>query len=120
MGGTVIFRAPLQVQETKTKEGFQRVIAIVPTNARIVYLGVAAPSNEISLWAAIPARPRDAEGNPKPFAPGELGHIEFISAVDGQDIPENYQFRATVPTPQGVLFIFEKKAGSIVTLGGRG
>ncbi len=123
MGGTLIFRSPLHLQPEKTPEGFDRAIAIVPKQSKILYLGVAVESNEISLWALTPSRPRDAEDKIKPYEPHELGHIEFISALEGQDIPtDRYEFRATVPTAAGILFLFAKKdeKPKLFVPGGRG
>lgn len=104
----MVIKCLIEAQATATAEGLPRAIAIVPRDGKILYLGHDPQSQKVCIWALVHV-PVDKDKKPRPFEPHELGQIEFVVAMAGQEIPDQYQFRATVPQPGGVLCLFEKK-----------
>jgi hypothetical protein len=115
-----LFRCPLIGQEIPTIEGYQRVIAHLPPNGQVLFLGANPPDDALHIFVLAPDK-FDKEGNPRQWEMGEMQPREFIVAIAGHLVPDAYKFRATVRGPQGVCFLFEKEEKSLIQVpGGRG
>ena len=115
-----LFRCPLLGQEVTTPEGFQRVIAHLPANGQVLHLGAQPPDESLHIYVLAKDK-YDKDGNARQWELGEMQPREFIVAIPGHLVPDAYQFRATVRTPQGIAFLFEKIEKSLIQVpGGRG
>lgn len=120
-GALRIFKCPLVPQQVQTEEGFDRLIAHIPDNAKVLYLGAEPPTEAIFIYVQAPDK-YDKEGNPRQWTLEELKPIEFILVIPGHLVPVQYEYRASLRIPdKGIAFLFVKKVvGLIVTPGGRG
>lgn len=120
-GALRLFKCPLVAQEIQSEEGYERFIAHIPDNAKVLYLGPEPPTEQIFMFVLAPDK-YDAAGNPRQWTLEELRPVEFILAIPGHLVPNHYEYRACLKIPnKGIGFLFVRKVvGLIVTPGGRG
>jgi hypothetical protein len=125
----MLYRSPIAINKIAEPDGLMRGTAALPQNGEIIHLGIVDPAGNIAFTTMAPDRPIDAAtGQRVPFGPEELFQVDILFVMPGQSFPDTgYQYRASIQTPGGVVYLFQKTPGGtprrglvIVGKGGQG
>jgi len=105
----IMLNFPLEALQTIAADKLPRVRVAFPQGSQILHLGSGGPEFPVCLSVLAPIRPKNADGTIKELQPHEIAVMEFAVVTPGDVVPEGYIFRAPVRTPQGLIFLFEKK-----------
>lgn len=109
----MLYRSPIQINKIAEPDGLMRGTAALPKNGEIVHLGIVDPAGNIAFTTMAPDRPIDKNtGQGIPFGPEELFQVDILFVMPGQSFPDTgYQYRASIQTPGGVVYLFQKMPG---------
>jgi len=122
----MLYRSPVAINKIAEPDGLMRGHAALPKDGQIIHLGVVDPAGNIAFTTMAADRPIDtATGQPIPFGPEELFQVDILFVMPGMSFPDTgYQYRASVQTPGGVMYLFQKNPGEtprrgLIVVGGK-
>ncbi len=124
----MLYRSPIKMNQIAEPDGLLRGSAALPMKGEIIHLGIVDPTGTIAFTTQAADRPLDKQGQPIPFGPDELFQVDILFVMPGQTFPDTgYQYRSSIQTPGGVVYLFQKMPGEnprrgliVVGKGGQG
>lgn len=107
-----LYRSPIAINKITEPDGLMRGTAALPKDGEIIHLGVVE-NGVIAFTTMVKDRPIDkATGHGIPFGPDELFQVDILFIMPGMTFPDTgYQYRSSVQTPNGVMYLFQKIPG---------